>query len=93
MGRPGNRVISRPRPEPGASRGEPHRNFVDGANLFDLERRAAVYVDKILKGAKPGDLPVKQPAKLELVVNRRAAGAIGLAIPLALLQRADRVID
>ena len=63
------------------------------ANLFDLERRAAVYVDKILKGAKPGDLPVEQPTKLELVVNLRAAKAIGLAIPPSLLQRADRVID
>ena len=63
------------------------------ANLFDLERRAAVYVDKILKGARPGDLPVEQPTKLELAVNLRAAKAVGSAIPPSLLQRADRVID
>jgi putative ABC transport system substrate-binding protein len=63
------------------------------ANLFDLERRAAIFVDKILKGAKPADLPVEQPTKLELVINLTAAKAIGLTIPPSLLQRADQVIQ
>jgi len=63
------------------------------ANFLDLERRAATFVDKILKGAKPGDLPVEQPTKLELVINLRAAKAIGLTIAPSLLQRADQIID
>src|SRR2546422_5690461 len=63
------------------------------ANFLDLERRAATFVHKILKGAKPGNLPVAPPTKLELVINFRAAKAIGLTILPSLLQRADQIID
>src|SRR5206468_708481 len=64
-----------------------------GENTADNFRRVAVYVDKILKGAKPGDLPMEQPTKLSLVINRRTAKALRLAIPNELLVRADEVIE
>jgi putative ABC transport system substrate-binding protein len=64
-----------------------------GANINDLFRRSAVYVDKILKGAKPADLPVEQPTRFELVINLKTAKTLGIDMPLPLMIRADEMID
>jgi putative ABC transport system substrate-binding protein len=64
-----------------------------GPSIQELFRRASTYVDKILKGAKPGDLPIEQPTRFELTINNRAAKAIGLTIPPSLVLRADQIVE
>jgi putative tryptophan/tyrosine transport system substrate-binding protein len=78
----------------------PYRSFVSrggllyyGVDLEELERQAAVYIDRILKGPKPADLPVQQPTKFELYVNLRTAKTLGLTIPPSIMVRADEVIE
>jgi putative ABC transport system substrate-binding protein len=78
---------------PGSSQAEVRAIFWFGASLPQAYRDAAGYVDRILKGAKPADLPIRQPTRFDLVVNQKYAKSLGIAVPRAVLLRADRVIE
>jgi putative tryptophan/tyrosine transport system substrate-binding protein len=81
------------RPSLRAAARQRNRSLANGPNFPDLFRHAADYVDKILRGAKPGDIPVEQPTKFDLVINLTTAKAPGLSVPETLLARADEVIE
>src|SRR5258707_14040844 len=87
------RVMGCPQSTSRRSTSMPRGLIAYGPSYPDLYRRAAIYVDKILRGASPSGLPVEQPTKFELIINVKAARAIGLQVPMALMVRADEVIE